>query len=510
VYAIGAQRGWITPQEARDRIMAILNFFETAPNKHGFWYHIYKQWGPDIIPAGEISNIDSAIFIGGAIEAGEYFKSTYPEIAAKADLLYKRMEWDWFVNRVPGNYPANHPDRKFLSMGWRTCDSQANIPLEGGCFINDWWNRYAETPLVLLLARGSPTHSVPATAWTDIRRTREDWMGYNYIQEASLFTQQYQHIYFDLRNKHDGFANYADNTRWATLANRETSRRSPLYDPRAWGITACTSDLRPPEPTYINYGVGPVYNTFPPANGWHDGTVAPAAAGASMPFTPAESIDTLRYMYFQYKHAVWGRQGFTDSFNVGNRFQSKYAGSLNNGAMILGIENYRTGTVRDTFMRNAYAQAGMDAAGFKTYSQATLYFASSALQPAGNAGDENFGTRWESATSDPQWLAIDFGAPKLLNELVINGEAAYALDYRVETSNDGVLWDQVAQVTGSDGGQDVVHFTARNARLVRMVGTRRFNNAWAYSIWEMSASYNNAAPPGPGLRVIGVNATVTP
>lgn len=360
IITIGAERGWITPQQARDRIMNTLNTFEAVLyNLHGFWYHFVDINNGMRRYNSEVSTIDSAIFIIGALQAGEYFRSTYPEIAAKAEQLYRRMEWAWWLNRNDGN-PW---DNQFINMGWQPEYQPWLIPNggpEGGCFTKAWWNQYCETLLIDVLAIGSPTYPVSNDAWKNMARQKVNAFGMNFIQVPPLFTHQYHHLWLDFRGKRDGAADlwngtydtsmdYWENTRRATLANRQTCLNDPQgrYETNRWGLTACDS----PDGRYQVYGGEP--------GGYHDGTVAPTAAGSSLEFTPAESLSALRYMFFQYKHHIWGRHGFCDAFNVSGDWRSDVSLGLDNGPMVIAIENYRTGLVRDTAMKNPYIWKGL-------------------------------------------------------------------------------------------------------------------------------------------------------
>lgn len=356
---IGAQRGWITPQQARDRIMNTLNSFDSLLyNLHGFWYHFVDVNNGSRRDNSEISTVDSALFILGALQAGEYFRATYPEIAAKADQLYQRMDWDWWLNRTRAGLddPFNN---QFVNMGWKP-EYDPNYPYsiipnpgpEGGYFILDWWNRYSETLFIDVAALGSPTHPIPTDAWKNMWRWKVNAFGLDFIQEPPLFTHQYQHLWMDFAGLFDGHADYWENTYRATLANRQTCIEDPQgrYEVNRWGLTGSDG----PFVGYQAYGGEP--------GGGHDGTVAPSAPMCSLDSTPAETMAAVRYMFFQYKHHIWGRHGFCDAFNVGLDWRSAFANGLNNGASILGIENRRTGLIRNTAMKNRYLQIGLEQA----------------------------------------------------------------------------------------------------------------------------------------------------
>jgi hypothetical protein len=353
-FTIGAQRGWITKQQARDRTMKILTSFDTLlTNVHGFWYHYVDITNGVRRDNSEVSTIDSTLFIMGALQAGEYFRSTYPEVAIKAEKLYRRMDWTWWLNRTRAGIddPNNN---QFINMGWKPeYDlNSAIIPNngpEGGFFVCDWWNRYCETPFLDIAAMGSPTHPLANNIWKNMSRWKVNSFGMNFIQEPPLFTHQYQHLWLDFMGKYDGEADYFENTRRATLVNRLTCINDSRgrYETNRWGLTGCAS----PSGQYIAYGSEP--------GGYHDGTVSPSAPIGSLEFAIVESRAAVRYMFFQYKHHIWGRHGFSFSFNVSTNWKANIVSALENGASVLAIENLRSGLVKETGMRNPYLRAGM-------------------------------------------------------------------------------------------------------------------------------------------------------
>ncbi len=469
IYTIGASRGWITGNDAYQRVMKMLNTFDAfLPNVHGLWYHFInvstgaREWN------SEVSTVDSAIFIMGALQAGEYFRSTHPDVAAKAEALYRRMEWTWFINI------GDYWQQRFINMGW--------MPENGGYYSPAWWDSYCESIFVDLVALGSPTYYINNSAWTDMYKWRVDTFGYRFIQQPPLFTHQYHHLYFNLINKHDSSVDYFGNSLKATLANRQTCLNDYLgrYETKRWGLTACFG----PDGNYYAYGGEP--------GGYHEGTVAPTGAITSLMFTPAESLEAARYMYFQYKHHIWGRYGFCDSFNVQQDFVRGTFSGLNGGAMMIGIENYRTGLVRNTFMNNQYMQNALSIVGFKSFSQGPLITESS-YDPdmrGVNAFDGNMATRWASNWSDPQWIEVDFGSAKDISQVTIEWEVAYGKSYNIQVSNDDKNWTDVYSTATGDGGQDVITFNPVTARYLRMYATER-GTQWGYSIWEMNVVYTD-------------------
>ncbi|MGA1867477.1 MAG: glucoamylase family protein [bacterium] len=351
---IAKKRGWISHDDAYSRVLTTLNSFYDDPDDpndfcvegtHGlFWHFVNINDGTPLYWDG-VSTIDSALLMAGVLTCRQYFAGT--EIETLATKIYEAAEWDWFLN-----------NDGLLYMKW--------TPTEGlsGC-----WGGYNEAMILYLLAIGSPTHSIPASSWDAWASFyKEHWgayYGYPVLTCPALFTHQYSHCWVDFRDKKDAYVNYFKNSVFATLANRAYSK--DIWYPDAnidlWGITACDG----PVPGTC---VGRVYRAglgYPPDSGNNDGTVAPTAVGASIVFTPEYSLSTLRYM-FDYSHQkLWGLYGLKDSMNSicdPEWYANEYIG-IDVGAMVIMIENYRSGFIWDIFMQNKEITAAMEKVGFK-------------------------------------------------------------------------------------------------------------------------------------------------
>ncbi len=333
-YPIAIEKGWLTREEGLERTLNTLLFFrDKMENVHGFFYHFVGMNDGKRVWNCELSSIDTALFLGGALFAGEYFGG---EIKELAEGIYERVEWNWML-----------AEGDTLCMGW--------TPEKG--FLQHRWNKYGEESILYLLAIGSPTHPIPASAWDKIRRPIFSYQGYTSIASPPLFTHQYSHIWIDFRNRHDRHADYFKSSVNATLANRQfcidNKDNSKTFNENSWGLTACESPAG-----YRAYGAPPGYANY-------DGTVAFTAAGGSVPFAPKECISALRYMYQNYKEHVWGKYGFVDSFNRDKDWYSDIAIGIDQGPILIMIENYLTGIVWEYFMKNKYIQKAMQLVGFE-------------------------------------------------------------------------------------------------------------------------------------------------
>ncbi|UCD55691.1 MAG: hypothetical protein JSV93_02580 [Candidatus Omnitrophota bacterium] len=320
---IGESRGWMSEKEAYERILQILKTFKyNVPHNKGFFYHFLDMRTGKRAWNSEISSIDTALFLAGALSAGEYFKGTEVEKIARE--LYERVEWPWMMN-----------GRKVMCMGWK--------PETG--FLWYYWDSYSEAMILYALAIGSPTHPIDKDSWFEWKRTYDSYKDYDIIYSyfGSIFTYQYSHAWIDFRQLYDGGdINYHTNSVNATLANREFCMDNrdnyETYCENCWGLTACLG------PTgYKGYGAKP-------GAAFNDGTIAPCGMAASIAFADEECIKGLRFLYDNYKSFLYGKYGFKDAFNIDkNWYAEEYLG-IDQGATLLMIENYRTGMVWHAFM----------------------------------------------------------------------------------------------------------------------------------------------------------------
>ncbi len=333
-YPIGVENGWITKNEAYDRTLKTLKFFkDDMENVHGFYYHFVDMKTGKRLWNCELSSIDTALFLAGALFSSEYFKGT--EVEEIANEIYRRVDFSWMLNS--GNA---------LSMGWK--------PRSG--FLKERWSHYDENMILYFLAISSPTMNVDPSVWKGIKRKVRTYKDYTLIASPPLFTHQYSHCWIDFRNKNDGFADYFENSRLATLANREfcieQSNSYKTYSSKIWGLTASDGPSG-----YQAYGARP-------GKALHDGTVAPTAAISSIVFTPDLSIEFAQELYQNYKKLLWGRYGFSDSFNLEINWRSDYVLAIDLGPMLIMIQNYKDQFVWNNFMQLNFIQKALNLIGF--------------------------------------------------------------------------------------------------------------------------------------------------
>lgn len=328
---VAIESGWITREEGYNRALITLKTFANGgvEGKNGFYYHFVNMKTGKRALNSEISSIDTSLFIAGALTAGQYFKGT--EVDALATELYKKVDWRWVL--AGGDT---------LSMGWKP---------EAG-FLGARWDSFNEGLIAYILAVGSPTHSIPSSTWDNIYRPVHDT--YIYLPQETLFVYQYPNIWVDFRNKVDHYANYFNN---ATVASRYnwlftfTNRfQYETYTKDIWGLSACD---------------GPNgYKAYGASEGNHDGTIAPYASIASMPFTPDLSMNSLRAMLEDQGPLIWNKYGFVSGYNVDANWYSEENIGIDQGNLLLMIENYQTGLIWKHFMQIPNIQTAIRKIGF--------------------------------------------------------------------------------------------------------------------------------------------------
>jgi hypothetical protein len=340
---IATERGWINRASARERVRTTLRFFaDHALQEHGWFYHWMDVDTGERRWRSEVSSIDTALLVAGALTARQYFRED-AEIVRLASKIYERIDFPWMLN--------GHPT--LLSMGWH--------PETG--FIKARWDDYSEHLILYLLAIGSPTHPITPDAWYAWKRNWNEYAGYRYLGKTPLFTYQYSHAWIDFRGRREAkgkHIDYFENSVRATLAHRQfcidLRQQFPAYGPNMWGISASDSVKG-----YVAWG-------GPPRDPAIDGTVVPYAVAGSLMFAPGLATAALRTMGAKYPN-VYGRYGFADAFNPNNGWINRDVIGIDLGITVLSAENARTGNVWRWFMRNAEIRRALDLAGLEQQQQ---------------------------------------------------------------------------------------------------------------------------------------------
>ncbi len=342
-WAIAAHRGWVSQGEALERVRVMLRFLANeAPRQHGFYYHFMEMDSGARAWQCEVSSIDTALFLAGAIIAREYFQD--PEVTELVNRIYREMDWGWFLN-----------EGQTLAMGWTD---------EGG-FSRFRWNGYSEHTTMSILGLGAPENALDREYWQAWQREPAgSYERYYFIQGPPLFIHQFAHAYVDFRDLRDAYADYHHNSVLATLAHLQfcVDQRAefPSWSERMWGVTASDSASG-----YKAWG-GPPRTTGYAAL---DGTIVPCAAAGSLAFAPYETLMVLRHLRTVYGDRIWKHYGFVDAFNPETGWVNRDVIGIDLGITILQAENARSGIVWGLFMQAPEVQRALDKAGFVSKSR---------------------------------------------------------------------------------------------------------------------------------------------
>ncbi len=335
---IAQQRGWLTEEEAYGRALTTLRFlWEKMPHERGWFYHFVNHETGQRVWNCELSSIDTALLLAGVLTVRQAYPDS--EAAELATKIYERVDFPWMLN-----------ERGVFSMGWS--------PERG--FLAATWDGYSEHPLLYLLGIGSPTHPIPATAWTTWSREPAmiDASGRTFLACPPMFTHQFSHAFVDFRGMRDDVADYWHNSVLATQAHYrmcvdELSERFPHYSAQLWGITA--SDFAG---GYTAWGGPPITDKI-------DGTLVPCGPAGAIVFMPDEALETLRYMRQRYGDRIWQHYGFVDAFNPQTGWIASDVLGIDQGISAIMIENLRTGSPWRWFMANPEIREAMRRAGFR-------------------------------------------------------------------------------------------------------------------------------------------------
>jgi len=369
-YPVSVERGWLARDDAAARTLTTLRFFQGSKQgsdpdsmgNGGFYYHFLDLESGRRVWQCEVSPIDTTLFIAGALTAGAYFDgdaAAEVEIRRLARDLYERIDWEW----------ARH-GKTTVAQGWKP---------EAG-FLHYGWEGYSEATLLYVLGLASPTHPLPPASyagWTSTYQWERIY-GEDLLYAGPMFIHQFSHAWIDFRRIRDPFmrekgSDYFENSGRAVDVQREYARRDPNgygYGPDCWGLSA---------------GAGPGFQTLHVGGrkrrffeyvargvpfGPDDGTIAPAAALASLPFRADAALSAVRHYIELYPE-------WADTWQLPSGFNRTAPGAdsrgwvstgtvgLDRGIILLMIENYRSGMIWELMRRASPIGSGLRRAGFR-------------------------------------------------------------------------------------------------------------------------------------------------
>jgi hypothetical protein len=372
IYPIAVERGYLTRSEAIKRCLLTLRFFHDGPeglgsaeiSRNGFYYHFLDMETGRRVWKCEISTIDTTYLLAGALTAAMYFDrqtDEETEIQSLAETLYRRADWQWAQNR---GLTVTH--------GWR--------PERG--FIKYRWTGYSEALVLYILGLASPTHPLPPESYQAWTRSYE-WKklyGHEFVYAGPLFIHHLSHMWIDFRGIQDDYMkdkaiDYFENSRRAIYAQQCYAIHNPKkfvgYDRYSWGITAsdgpgpAVRKMKGRKIRFYDY----IARSIP--YGPDDGTLAPWAVAGSLPFAPEVVLPSLKRINRDYPDMT-SKYGFKCSYNPTFASDSgKRAGwvsqgyyGLDQGPIVMMIENYRSGLIWRLMRRCPYIVEGLRRAGF--------------------------------------------------------------------------------------------------------------------------------------------------
>ncbi|MBM4170454.1 MAG: Tat pathway signal protein [Ignavibacteria bacterium] len=373
IWAIGTEKGWITREKAAELSLKSLEFFwnseqsneKLATGYKGFYYHFLNMKTGKRFWNCELSSIDSGLLFCGLIFARQYYSGDSHSEKRIRDLstkILERAEWSFWQLPESSEYPYQ------ISMGWN----------EQGIMSTGWFG-YTEALFLYVLAAGSgyPNYEKAYESWLNTYTWREPYKKeFGHVVFPPLFGHQYSFLWLNPKGLTDKYMkkkgiDYFENSKRAAYVNREYAIVNPKkwigYDSLTWGLSACDG----PESKYnyadkIFFGYGARGTSGLDSTELDDGTITPTAAGGSIPFAPEICIPTLLNFYKKYgSNGLWGKYGFFDSFNPTlNWINNDYLG-LDQGPIIIMIENYLNGFIWKYFMKDPIIISGLDKLGFE-------------------------------------------------------------------------------------------------------------------------------------------------
>ncbi len=355
---VGIERGFITREQGVKQFEKILRFLETADRFHGAWPHWWNGETGKVKPFGRKDNggdlVETSFLLQGLLCVRQYFRDgsrEEKELAARIDKLWREVDFNWYRNGQNVLYWHWSP-----GYGW-----EMNFPVRG----------YNECLIMYILAASSPTHSVPAIVyhegWAQNGRIKNNPPSYaglsleffhqgNPPHGGPLFWAHYSYLGLDPRGLKDQYGDYEKETRNQALINHTWCVNNPRnykgYSAENWGLTA----------SYSTRG----YAAHAPDSTHDLGVITPTAALSSFPYTPQQSMAAMKYWYTSMKEKLWGTYGFYDAFSeTKNWFLPRYL-AIDQGPIVVMMENYRSGLLWRLFMSCPEVQEGLKKLGFQS------------------------------------------------------------------------------------------------------------------------------------------------
>lgn len=350
---VGIERGFISREEGVERLERIVTFLENADSFHGVWPHWWNGETGEVKPFSKKDDggdlVETSFMLTGLLTARQYLidgDDNEKKLAERMDTLWKAAEFDWYTKGgedvLYWHWSPNHDwDMNFAVTGYNECQ------------------------IMYILAASSPTHSVPASVyhkgWNRDGEIKNDKdheayghhlaLRHNGTEQygGPLFWAHYSYVGLDPRGLKDQYADYWEHNTNHTLINRAWCVDNPLdfkgYGENSWGLTA-------------SYSVNG-YSGHAPGEKRDKGVITPTAALSSFPYTPEYSMQAMRHWYETFGDKLFGEYGFYDAFSeTDDWFPQRYL-AIDQGPIVVMMENHRTGLLWDLFMSAPEIQQGL-------------------------------------------------------------------------------------------------------------------------------------------------------
>lgn len=349
---VGVERGWIPRADAAKRLLHSLRFLAKASAYHGVFPHFLNGDTGRTIPFSRKDDggdlVETSFLMAGLLAARQYFdgdRGDERELRDRINTLWSEVEWNWHTQ----------DGRDVLYWHWSPFNGWAmNHEIRG-------WN---ECLITYILAASSPRYAIaPEVYHRGWAREGALRNGKRYFDielplgpelGGPMFFAHYSFMGLDPRGLKDRYADYWQQNTAHTLINRAHCLANPKhckgYGAACWGLTACDNFEG--------------YNAHAPDNDL--GVIAPTAALASMPYAPKHSIEALRHFYGTLGDRIWSEYGFRDSFSEGRNWVAESHLAIDQGPIVVMIENHRSGLLWKLFMSCPEVQGGLKKLGFSS------------------------------------------------------------------------------------------------------------------------------------------------
>jgi len=348
-HIVAAEREWITRAAAAERIGNMLELLTRATCYHGVFPHFMNGRTGATIPftrkddGGDL--VETSFLIMGLLCAREYFKRKNPQeskIRGLVNYLWNDVEWSWYTRGATA-----------LQWHWSPNNGWAlDLEIRG-------WN---ECLITYVLAASAPRYPIDPRVYHQGYAVGRDFLnGKPYYGiplplgapfGGPLFLSQYSFCGIDPRGLADRYADYWQQNVSHVRINRAHCMKNPLhhkgYGASCWGLTSSDG--------------ADGYATHSPDN--DDGTISPTAAISSMPYAPKEAVQAMRHFLKVHGDKVWDRFGFVDAFNAARNWYADTYLAIDQGPIVVMIENHRTRLLWNLFMKAPEIQKGLRALSF--------------------------------------------------------------------------------------------------------------------------------------------------